>query len=71
MNTLNKPEITEEKIELIWRLIAENPDIGQFRLSIKLCEIWDWRSINGKTKDISCPDLQRALDKAGKIMLPK
>jgi len=71
MSTFNRPEITEEKIELIRRLIAENPDMGRTRLSVMLCEIWGWRGSNGRTKDMSCRDLLRALDKAGKIVLPK
>lgn len=71
MNTFNRPEITEEKIELIRKLIAENPDMGRSRLSVKLCEIWGWRDSTGRTKDMSCRDLLRALDKAGKIVLPE
>lgn len=71
MGTYNRPEITDEKIEVIKRLIAENPDMGRSRLSVILCEMWGWRGLNGKTKDMSCRDLLRALDKAGKIVLPK
>jgi len=32
--------------------------------------MWDWKNENGMLKDISCRDLLRALDKAGKIQLP-
>lgn len=71
MNTFNRPEITDEKIKLIRRLIAENPDMGRSRLSVMLCEMWGWHSSDGKTKDMSCRDLLLALDKAGKIVLPK
>jgi hypothetical protein len=71
MNTFNRPEITDEKIELIQRLIAKNPDMGRSRLSVILCEMWGWRDANGRTKDMSCRDLLLALDKAGKIVLPK
>lgn len=71
MNTFNRPEITKDKIELIQRLIEENPDMGRSRLSVKLCEIWGWRGSDGRTKDMSCRDLLLALDKAGKIILPK
>jgi hypothetical protein len=35
-----------------------------------LCELWDWRIPGGQIKDISCRDMLRALDKAGKIELP-
>ena len=71
INTNNRPEITEEKIEEIKNLLAENPDMGRSKLSVMLCEMWNWRSPNGKTKDMSCRDLLRALDKAGKIVLPE
>lgn len=71
MNTYNRPEITDENIEVIRRLIAENPTMGRTKLSVILCEMWDWRSPNGQLKDMSCRDMLRALDKAGKIVLPK
>jgi len=70
MNTFNRPEITDEKIAVIRKLIEENPDIGRTKLSVLLCEMWDWRGPNGQTKDMSCRDMLRALDKAGKITLP-
>lgn len=71
MKTFNRPEITDEKIELIKRLIEENPNMGRSRLSEVLCEKWDWRSSNGKTKSMSCRDLLLSLEKAGKIVLPE
>lgn len=71
MSTFNRPEITNEKIEFIRRLIEENPGIGRTKLSRMLCEMWDWRGANGQLKDMSCRDTLRALDKAGKIVLPK
>lgn len=71
MSTFNRPEINDEKIELIKRLIAENPNIGRTQLSVTLCEMWDWRGQNGRLKDMSCRDMLRALDKAGKIVLPQ
>lgn len=71
MNTFNRPEITDEKIELIKRLIAENPNMGRTKLSVTLCEMWGWRGQNNSLKDMSCRDMLRALDKAGKITLPE
>ena len=65
-----RPEITEELIDFIREFIAENPDKGRTKLSVELCEIWDWRDSKGRTKDMSCRDMLRALDKAGKIILP-
>jgi hypothetical protein len=71
MSTFNRPEITDEKIELIRKLIEENPNMGRTQLSVTLCEMWDWRGQNNRLKDMSCRDMLRALDKAGKITLPE
>lgn len=70
MKTFSRPEITEEKIETIRRLIEENPDMCRSRLSVVLCELWQWRTSEGKTKDMSCRDLLLSLEKVGKITLP-
>ena len=71
MKTFNRPEITDEKIAVIRKLIEENPNMGRTKLSVLLCEMWEWRDANGKTKDMSCRDMLRALDKAGMIKLPE
>jgi len=63
--------MTEERIAEINRLIELNPEWGRSKLSQKLCEIWGWRGENGQIKDISCRDVLRALDGAGKIKLPE
>ena len=34
-------------IGLIEQLLAENPGWGRSRLSVKLCELWDWRAAIG------------------------
>jgi len=70
MSTFKRPEVTEELIESIRKLIIENPDMGRSNLSIILCELWGWRDSNGRTKDMSCRSMLRSLDKAGKITLP-
>ena len=71
MKTFNRPEITDEKVAFIKRLIAENPDMGRSKLSVVLCEMWDWRGSSEQLKDMSCRDLLLSLEKAGKIVLPK
>lgn len=71
MNNFNRPEKTDEKIAVIRKLIEENPGMGRSKLSVLLCEMWDWRGSNGQTKNMSCRDMLRALDKAGKITLPE
>ena len=68
---LTRPPVTEELLSQIHRTISENPDWGRKRISINLCELWDWRVPGGTVKDISCRDMLRALDKAGLIALPE
>jgi len=67
---LTRPAITEETLCQIRQTIEENPGWGRKRISIHLCELWDWRIPGGSLKDISCRDMLRALDKAGQIKLP-
>jgi hypothetical protein len=67
---LTRPAVTEEILEQIRQTIAENPDWGRTRISMHLCELWDWRVPGGTLKDVSCRDMLRALDKAGRIPLP-
>ena len=57
-------------IGLIELLLAENPGWGRSRLSVKLCELWDWRAANGQLKDMACRNLLLRLEKAGHIVLP-
>ena len=67
---LNRPEVTEERILQIKEILAENPDWNRSKLSRHICEIWDWRIPGGNLKDISCRDMLRSLENAGKIILP-
>ena len=57
-------------VGLIEQLLAENPGWGRSRLSVKLCELWDWRASNGQLKDMACRNLLLRLEKAGHIALP-
>ncbi|MCP3878262.1 MAG: DUF4338 domain-containing protein [Sulfitobacter sp.] len=57
-------------VGLIEQLLAENPGWGRSRLSVKLCELWDWRGSNGQLKDMACRNLLLRLEKAGQIGLP-
>ena len=63
--------MTPERIEQINRLIEGNPDWHRTKLSKELCKLWGWAGENGQLKDVSCRDVLRALDTAGKITLPK
>ena len=70
MTSRIRPEITEDRVEEIQRIIRENPEWHRTQISQHLCRIWGWQAPNGKLKDISCRDMLRALDKAGRITLP-
>ena len=63
--------MTPERIEQINNLIRDNPGWHRSKLSQELCGLWGWRGENGQPKDISCRDVLRALDAAGKIALPR
>jgi len=63
--------MTPERIGQINKLITDNPDWHRTKLSQELCKLWDWVGENGQIKDVSCRDVLRALDAAGKIKLPK
>lgn len=68
---LYRPELTEELISQINEVIALNSTWHRTKISKYLCEIWDWTFPDGRPKEISCRDMLRALDKAGKIKLPE
>lgn len=63
--------ITLTDIQLIKRLIKENPSWNRTRLSKKICTIWDWKTSNGQYKDIACRSLLRKLEKLEYFTLPK
>jgi hypothetical protein len=66
-----KPQITEQLVEQIKRLILQHPEWNRTRLSKVLCDLWDWRSPAGQIKDISCRDMLRSLEYRGLITLPQ
>lgn len=70
MKHRTRPEITEERVAQIRNIIAENPDWNRTRISQYICRLWGWQNPNGYLKDISCRDMLRELDKAGRISLP-
>jgi len=70
MGCIARPEITEERVRQIQEIIESNPDWNRTRISKQVCVLWGWQNPNGQLKDISCRDMLRALDKAGRIRLP-
>ncbi len=57
-------------IELIRRLMADNPDWHRTRLSTELCRMWNWRTDKGQLKDIACRTMLRKLEQRKLIVLP-
>ena len=70
MEYRTRPEITEDKVEQIRSIIIENPEWNRTRISQHICRLWGWQNPKGGLKDISCRDMLRQLDKAGRIKLP-
>jgi hypothetical protein len=67
---ISRPEITEYRIKQIQDIMENNPDWNRTKISREVCRLWGWQSPSGQLKDISCRDILRKLDKAGKIQLP-
>lgn len=63
-------KIVAADIHLIGRLMADNPSWGRSRLSVELCERWDWRRSDRRPKDMACRTLLLKLERAGQIVLP-
>ncbi len=51
-------------------LIARNPGLSRRRLSVKVCEAWQWVQPNGQPRDMVCRGLMLALHRGGHIELP-
>jgi hypothetical protein len=62
--------ITDDDLVFICRLIAENPQCSRRRLSLKLCEAWDWTQPNGAPRDMVCRGMMLMLHRRGLIELP-
>lgn len=55
---------------LIRELIAQHPGLSRRQLSVKLCEVWQWRQPNGQLRDMACRSLMLTLHRTGHIQLP-
>ena len=62
---------TSSKVEFIRELIASSPDDSRRRLSVKVCEAWNWEQPNGRLCDMVCRSFMLELDRAGLIRLPE
>lgn len=62
--------LTDSDIEFIRCLIADNPQWRRTRLSRELCIAWDWRTNDGRLKDMACRTMLRKLQNLGLVTLP-
>src|ERR1035437_1687778 len=63
-------EIREEDILSIRALIERYPKESRRKLSVRVCEAWQWRQANGALRDMVCRGMLLMLDRAGQIALP-
>ena len=62
--------IRENDVVFLRELIAQNPALSRRRLSVKVCEAWQWVQPNGQLRDMVCRSLMLVLHRAGHIALP-
>jgi len=62
--------IGQEDILYIRALIELYPGESRRKLSVHLCEAWQWRQANGALRDMVCRGLLLMLERAGQITLP-
>jgi len=63
-------EFTTEEIIQIREIIAENQHISRRELSRQVCERLNWRSANGKSKEMGCRVALLRMQRQGAIKLP-
>ena len=63
-------EIRWAEVEFLRRLIAENPGLSRYRLSLQVCAAWHWVQPNGQPRAMVCRSLMLRLHRAGQIQLP-
>lgn len=62
--------VAPEDIEQVLELIAKYPTWSQYKLSVEICRLWNWRNDKGRIKDIACRSLLRKMESKGFIRLP-
>jgi len=63
-------QIREADAAFLRELIAANSGLSRRRLSVKVCQAWNWVQPNGQLRDMVCRGLMLALHRAGHIELP-
>lgn len=63
-------DFNEEKVVEIQAMVAANPTISRRGLSLQVCRQLDWKSPNGKFKEMSCRVALLKLERRGMLKLP-
>src|SRR6266850_1006465 len=63
-------QIRAADVTFLREFICQNPGLSRRRLSVKVCEAWNWVQPNGQPRDMVCRGLMLALHRAGHIELP-
>jgi hypothetical protein len=63
-------EITASDIAFLRSFIDANPDLSRWKLSRRLCEVWQWKQANGALCDQLCRSMLLLLHRGGDIELP-
>lgn len=63
-------ELSDADLGLIRALLGEHPEWCRSRLSVELCERWNWRNAQGRIKDMAARTLLLKLERAGHVVLP-
>ena len=64
-------EFSHSEIEIIKQVIKNNQEKSRRHISKKICDIINWRQLNGKLKDAACREVLRRMNEAGIIDLPR
>lgn len=62
--------VTGDEIAFIRQLITDHPELSRWKLSRRLCEVWQWKQANGALRDMVCRGMLLMLARAGEIELP-
>ena len=63
-------QICAADVAFLREFISQNPGLSRRRLSVKVCQAWNWVQPNGQPRDMVCRGLMLALHRAGHIELP-
>ncbi len=63
-------EFSGKTISQIEEMVRTNPTLSRRAVSLRVCEKLQWRSINGRLKEVSCRKALLELNRRGLITLP-